>query len=151
MDCTTNHLLTVFNMDAAEKQHYYISNTLRKPNKVTICAFFTRVEQLNSYIKLLLSLYNSPKATEYTKPARPFDEAELAMLLLNMCLLPWQAQYDVSQETVPQDTRRLLLVLKSIEKLDAQLLIPQQNSPRATIEGTESRTETPRKRGNARV
>ena len=129
MDCMTNHLLTVFDMDAAEKQRYYISNTLRKPNKVTIRAFFTRVEQLNSYIKLLPSLYNSPKATEYTKPARPFDEAELAMLLLNMCPLPWQAQYDVTQETVPQDTRRLLLVLENIEKLGATLNPPAKQPP----------------------
>jgi hypothetical protein len=58
LQCTTHHLLIVFNMDATEQQWHYISN-----------AFFTRVEQINSYIKLLPSLYNSPKAMEFTKPA----------------------------------------------------------------------------------
>lgn len=75
MQCTTHHLLTIFNMDAAEQQLYYISNVLKKPQRVTVRAFFTRVEQLNSYVKLLPSIYNSPKATESTEPAKPFGSA----------------------------------------------------------------------------
>ncbi len=46
--CTVFHLLTVFDEDAAEHQQLYISNTLKKPQRVTVRAFFTRVEQLNS-------------------------------------------------------------------------------------------------------
>ena len=98
--------------------------SLSEAHKVSICAFFTRVEQLISYIKLLLSLYNNTKATKYTKPVLPFDEAELAMILLNICLIPWQAQYNVTQESVPQDTRRLLLILNNIKKLGATLHPP---------------------------
>jgi hypothetical protein len=37
---------------------------LKKPQKVTICIFFTRAEQLNSFPVLLLSLYHCPKATQ---------------------------------------------------------------------------------------
>jgi hypothetical protein len=117
LDCTKHHLLTVFNFDAAEQQKFYISNLLKKPQRVTVRAFFTRVEQLNSYVSLLPSLYYSPRATQATKSVVAFDEAELANLLLRMCPDSWQNQYDLSQDTIPQDSRRLLIVLENIEKL----------------------------------
>ena len=113
--CVTRHLLTIFDEDAAERQRYYISNQLKKPQRVSIRAFFTRVEQLNSYISLLPSVYDSPKATEHTKPAEPFDESVLAGMLLTMCPQAWQGQYNMTQTTLPQDTRRLLAVLENIE------------------------------------
>ena len=34
-----------------------------------------------------------------------------------MCPESWQDQYNLAQETVPQDTRKLLLVLENIEKI----------------------------------
>jgi hypothetical protein len=108
LDCTKHHLLTVFQEDAAEKQKFYISNLLKKPQRVTVRAFFTRVEQLNSFVSLLLCLYNSPRATQATKPDKPFNEAELATLLLRMCPDSWKNQYNFSQDTIPQDSRRLL-------------------------------------------
>ena len=116
-DCVTHHLLTYFGSDAADRQKYYINNYLKKPQRVTVRAFFTRVEQLNSYIKLLPGLYNSPMASPATKPVEPFDEADLACQLLRMCPESWQDQYNLAQETVPQDTRKLLLVLENIEKI----------------------------------
>jgi hypothetical protein len=118
-DCITHHLLTVFTIDSAERQKFYISNFLKKPQRVTVCAFFTRIEQLNSYIKLLPGLYNSPAAGPATKPVEPFDEAELASQLLRMCPESWQNHHNLAQETVPQETRKLLLVLENIEKLGA--------------------------------
>ena len=45
--CTVHHLRTVFKEDAAEQQRLYLSNTVKKPQRVSIRAFFTRVEQLN--------------------------------------------------------------------------------------------------------
>jgi len=45
-----------------------------------------------------------------------------------MCPESWQDQYNLAQETVPQDTRKLLLVLENIEKLvgvnDRRNLLP---------------------------
>ena len=114
--CVTRHLLTIFDEDAAERQSYYIHNILKKPQRVSVRAFFTRVEQLNSYIALLPSVYWSPKATEHTEPAAPFKEAQLATMLLRMCPVTWQNQYELTQVTLPQDTRRLLVVLENIEK-----------------------------------
>jgi len=125
VDCTKHHLLTVFNFDAAEQQKFYISNLLKKPQRVSVRAFFTRVEQLNAYVALLPSLYYSPRATQATKPVTAFDEAELANLLLRMCPESWQSQYDVTQDTIPQDPRRLLIVLENIEKLGVTTATPK--------------------------
>jgi hypothetical protein len=47
------HLLTVFPNNAAEQERYYITNVLKKPQRVSIRQFVQRVEQLNSYIAQL--------------------------------------------------------------------------------------------------
>ena len=116
-DCTKFHLMTVFSEDAAEQQKFYISNCLKKPTRVMVRAFFTHVEQLNSYVALLPSLSNSPRATPGTKHVEPFNEAELVNVLLKICLDSWQNQYNLIQETIPQDSQKLLIVLENIEKL----------------------------------
>ncbi len=88
-------------------------------------AFFTHVEQLNSYVKYLPSIYNSPKATESTQLAVPYTEAQLAVHLLHMCPVHWQNQYDLNQNTIPQDTRRLLTVLETLRSLVQVPLYPR--------------------------
>jgi hypothetical protein len=128
LKCTTFHLQTVFDEDAAERQQIYISNHLKKPQRVMVGAFFTRVEQLNSYVKYLPSIYNSPKATESTQLAVPYSEAQLAVQLLRMCSVHWQNQYDLNQNTIPQDTRQLLTVLENIEKLSTSSTLPKTPS-----------------------
>ena len=128
LECTVFHLQTVFDEDAAERQQIYISSHLKKPQRVTVRAFFTRVEQLNNYVKYLPSIYNSPKATESTQLAVPYTEAQLAVQLLRMCPVHWQNQYDLNQNTVPQDTRRLLAVLENIEKLSTNPNVPKSPS-----------------------
>ena len=72
------HLLTVFRNDAAETKRYYISNCLKKPNWVPIRQFVQRDQQLNSYLELLLCLYQSPGATKLMKKLGPFDDQDLA-------------------------------------------------------------------------
>jgi hypothetical protein len=42
------HLLTVFPIIAAEQEKYYISNVLKKPQRVNLHQFIRRVEQLNA-------------------------------------------------------------------------------------------------------
>ena len=42
-DCVTFLLLTVFPEDAAEQKQYYINLSLRKPGKVTIRNFVSRI------------------------------------------------------------------------------------------------------------
>ena len=94
---------------------YYITNTLRKPNRIPICQFLVRVEKLNSYIKALPCLYYSPSANQATKQVLPLDDANLATHLLRMCPSKWQTQYDLTEKTTPVNTRALLLILEKIE------------------------------------
>ena len=127
LDCTKHHVLTMFPMDAAEVEKNYIATVLKKPNRIPIRAFFTRVEQLNSYIALLPSIYNSPMATTSTKLARPFSESDLAGHLLQACPESWVNQYNMNQPHVPQDLTKLLLVLENIEKASLALNAPTKS------------------------
>jgi hypothetical protein len=47
-DCIMFHLLTAFPINAAEQEKYYISNVLRKPQRINVRQFVRRVEQLNA-------------------------------------------------------------------------------------------------------
>ncbi len=84
-DCITFHLLDMFPSDAAEQQRFYISNVLKKPQRVPVRYFFQRVEQLNSYLSHLPCTYESPLAPTSTTPVQSYDEADLPNLLLRMC------------------------------------------------------------------
>jgi hypothetical protein len=47
-NCVMFHLLTVFSNNSAEQKKYYLSNVLKKPQRVGIHQFVQRVEQLNA-------------------------------------------------------------------------------------------------------
>jgi hypothetical protein len=49
-NCVMFYLLTVFTINAAEQEKYYISNVLKKPQRINVCQFVRCVEQLNAYI-----------------------------------------------------------------------------------------------------
>ena len=123
MECVMFHLLQVFKADTGETLKYYITNTLRKPNRVPIRQFLVRVEQLNSYLENLPCLYYSSNATQVTKMVTPLDDADLATHLLRMCPAKWQTQYDLTEKTTPVSVRGLLPILEKIEnnaELDAK-------------------------------
>ena len=134
-DCVSFHLLNVFQADAAERQRFYISNVLKKPQRVPVRYFFQRVEQLNGYLLHLPCLFYSPRATAATLAVAPFDDAELANLLLRMCPEAWQNQYDLTQETVPQDLRKLLTVLENIEKCEQSSNVPTKTPAIGVVNG----------------
>ena len=73
-----------------------------------------------------------------TDSVAPFDDAELANLLLHMCQDSWQNQYDLMQETVPQDLRKFLTVLENIEKCEASSNIPK--APAAIANGSNGKS-----------
>eukprot|EP00804_Cyclotella_cryptica_P028707 CCRYP_008223-RA/>CCRYP_008223-RA protein AED:0.38 eAED:1.00 QI:0/0/0/1/1/1/3/0/399 len=126
----------VFRHDAGEALKYYITNTLKKPNRVSIRQFFVRVEQLNSYLETLPCLYYSPKANQATKKVLPLDDADLATHLLRMCPAKWQTQYDLTENTTSVSTRALLLVLENIEN-NAEL----DNKPASTTKAQGADTK----------
>jgi hypothetical protein len=116
-DCMMFHLLTAFPINAAEQEKYYISNVLKKPQRINVCQFVWRVEQLNAYITQMPCFYYSPNANASTKPENvPFMEAELGAHVLHTCPLPWQDQYNMNEKGMtPMDMRSLLTSLEAIE------------------------------------
>jgi hypothetical protein len=79
------HLLTVFPINAAEQEKYYITNVLKKPQCINLRQFVHRIEQLNAYISQMPCFYYSPQANTYTKPKNTlFKEAELGAHVLRM-------------------------------------------------------------------
>lgn len=91
MECITVHLLMLFSHDAAEAQRYYISNGLKKPNRVHIRQFMQHDQQLNGYFNLLLCFFNSNCAVKLTKRVGPFVDANLVSHILHKCPRTWQA------------------------------------------------------------
>ncbi len=61
-NCIMFHLLTAFPINADEQEKYYISNVLKKPQRVNVRQFAHHVEQLNAYIAQMPCFYYSPNA-----------------------------------------------------------------------------------------
>jgi hypothetical protein len=116
-NCMMFHLLTAFPINAAEQEKYYITNVLKKPQRINVHQFVQRVEQLYAYIAQIPCFYYSPHANASTKPENvPFTEAELGAHVLRMCPLMWQDQYNLNKMgMMPMDMRFLLTSLEVIE------------------------------------
>jgi hypothetical protein len=117
LDCVMFHLLTAFLINAAEQEKYYITNVLKKPQRISVRQFVRRVEQLNAYIAQMPCFYYSPQANASTKPKNvTFPEAELGAHVLRICPLAWQDQYNLNKKGMtPLDMRTLLTLLEAIE------------------------------------
>jgi hypothetical protein len=118
-NCVMFHLLTTFPINAAEQEKYYITNVLKKPQRINVCQFVRQVEQLNAYIAQMPCFYYSPHTNASTKPENiPFTEAELGAHVLRMCPLMWQDQYNLNKKDMtPMDMRLLLTSLEAIERI----------------------------------
>jgi hypothetical protein len=114
-DCIMFYLLTAFPINAAEQEKYYISNILKKPQRINIRQFVCHVEQLNAYIAQMPCFYYSTNANASTKPEIvPFTEAELKAHMLRMCPIQWQDQYNMNKKVMmPMDMRSLLSLLEA--------------------------------------
>ena len=75
-----------------------------------------RVEQINSYLGKMPGVYDSPKAIIKTNNIEPFNEVDLAQLILKMCPMEWQNQYSLSQGIITQDMQSLMDTLEIIKK-----------------------------------
>eukprot|EP00804_Cyclotella_cryptica_P009652 CCRYP_011204-RA/>CCRYP_011204-RA protein AED:0.19 eAED:0.19 QI:0/-1/0/1/-1/1/1/0/292 len=113
--CQLLHLQSCFAHDAGENLKFYISNCLKKPNKVRCVQFVQRVMQLNNYVEDLPCLYYSPSASKQTQQVYSFTDAELACHILHMCPLKWQDQYHLLEKCYPEGVKPLLLILERIE------------------------------------
>jgi hypothetical protein len=87
-NCVMFHLLTAFPINVAEQEKYYITNVLKKPQRINVRQFIRCVEQLNAYTAQMPCFYYSPHANASTKHKNvPFAEAELGAHVLHMCPL----------------------------------------------------------------
>jgi hypothetical protein len=111
------HLLTVFSNNAAEQEKYYLSNMLKKPQRVGVRQFVQRVEQLNAYVAQLPCWYCSPSYNAGMMPANVlFTKADLASHVLWMCPHQWQDQYNLQEKGMnPMDMHSFQASLKAIE------------------------------------
>jgi hypothetical protein len=118
-DCMMFHLLTAFPINAAEQEKYYITNVLKKLQRINVRQFLWHVEQLNAYIAQMLCFYYSPHANASTKLENVlFTEAELGAHVLRMCPLMWQDQYNLNKKGMtPMDMHPLLMSLEAIERV----------------------------------
>jgi hypothetical protein len=116
-NCVMFHLLTAFPINAAEQEKYYISNVIKKPQRIKVRQFVHCVEQLNAYIAQMPCFYYSPNANASTKPENiPFTEAELRSHVLRMCPIQWQDQYNRNKKGMMlMDMHLLLTSLEGIE------------------------------------
>jgi hypothetical protein len=97
MDCIELHKLTVFPADAAEKQRYIMQQTIKKPQRVTVCQFVSRMGILNDYLAYLPTVFDSSMAIAGTKKMNvPFDKADLAGIVLNSVPSSWVNQYNMT-------------------------------------------------------
>ncbi len=118
-DCIMFHLLTAFPINAAEQEKYYVTDVLKKPQRVNIHQFAHCVEQLNAYITQMPCFYYSPHANASTKPKNiPFMKAELGAHVLCMCPLQWQDQYNMKEKGMMLiDMHSLLTLLEAIKRI----------------------------------
>jgi hypothetical protein len=116
-NCVMFHILTVFPNNAAEQEKYYLSNVLKKPQRVGIRQFVQRIEQLNAYVVQLPCWYYSPSYNPSMTLANvPFTEADLVSRILWMCPHQWQDQYNLQEMGMtPMDMHSLQTSLDAIE------------------------------------
>jgi hypothetical protein len=135
------HLHTAFPINAAEQEKYYISNVLKKPQRVNVHQFVRHVEQLNAYIAQMACFYYSPNANASTKPKNVwFMEAELGSHVLRMCPIQWQDQYNMNKKGMtPVDMRSLLTLLEAIERVCTYEKGKLESSKKASHKGKKGK------------
>jgi hypothetical protein len=118
MDCIELHKLNVFPADAAKKQRYYMQQIIKKLQQVTVRQFVSCMGVLNDYLAYLPMVFDSSMAIAGTKKINvPFNEADLAGIVLNLVPSSWVNQYDMMHATVPKNHRALPTDLEAIEQV----------------------------------
>jgi hypothetical protein len=116
LGCIKLHKLTIFPVDAAEKQHYYMTQTVKKPQQAMVHQYMACMGILNDYLAHLPMVFNSPMAIEGTKKGNmPFNEVDLAGIILNSVPVSLMNQYNMTHTTLPDGTRTLLQDLELIK------------------------------------
>ena len=95
-----------------------MQQVVRKPQRVTIRQYMSRMGVLNDYIAHLPSIFYSLKAVASTVKGNViFGDGELASIILASTPQTWQNQYNLTHSTVPESPRALLPDLENIERV----------------------------------
>jgi hypothetical protein len=101
MDCIELYKLAIFSAEAAENQRYYMQQTIKKPYRVMVCQFMSRMGVLNDYLAYLPKVFDLSMAVAGTKKMNVlFDEANLAGIMLNSVPSSWVNQSQCSPRTL---------------------------------------------------
>jgi hypothetical protein len=93
-----------------------MQQTVKKTQQVTIRQYMARMGVLNDYLAFLLTVFNLSVAIEGRKNKNvPFDEADLAGIILNLVPVSWMNQYNMTHSTFPESPRALLQDLEVIK------------------------------------
>jgi len=118
MDCIELHKLTIFAVDATKMQRYYMQQSVKKPQRVPVRQYMARMGLLNDYLAYLPMVKDSPMAVEDTKKGNvPFDEADLASIILKSLPPTWLNQYNLNHTTLTKSPRQLLPDLEAIKRV----------------------------------
>jgi hypothetical protein len=95
-----------------------MQQTVKKPQRVTIRQYMACMGILNDYLAFLPTVYNSSMAIDGTKKGNvPFDEADLAGIILNLVPVSWMNQYNMTHSSLPESPRALLQDLEAITRI----------------------------------
>jgi len=93
-----------------------VQQVVRKPQRVTIRQYMSRMGVLNDYIAHLpLIFYSSKAVASMVKGNVIFGDGELASIILASMPQTWQNQYNLTHSIVPELPRALLPDLENIE------------------------------------
>ncbi len=92
-DCVTLHLLTVFLLDAAEQERYYVNVHLKKPTHVLTCQFVVDISLVHHVAVRVFSCTLSEECYLYCKvmtSISPCMSQTLARLCGECCMVPFR-------------------------------------------------------------
>ncbi len=118
LGCLELHKLTVCSADAAKRQRFYIQQAVRKPQRATVRQHISRMGVLNDYVRHLPTLKDSSKTVPMMKKGNiPFNEADIAAIVLSSVPMSRQNQYNLNHSTVPEFTRTFLPDLEAVKQV----------------------------------
>jgi hypothetical protein len=138
------HLLTVFPNNPAEQEKYYLSNMLKKPQRVSICQFVQRVEQLNAYVVQLSCWYYCRSYNAGMMPTNVlFTKADLVSHVLWMCPHQWQDQYNLQEKGMTPMNMVLFKLLSGLLSTFVPMRRPMRHPVRKLLTRTRQEPSSP--------
>jgi hypothetical protein len=123
-----------------------MQQTIKKPQRVTVHQFVSRMGILNNYLAYLPMVFDLLMAIAGTKKMNvPFDEADLAGIVLNSVPSSWVDQYNMTHSMLPKNPRALLNDLEAIEQV-----MDKKHNASLKAKAKEANTASAAAKGNSK-